>query len=195
MRYETAFDDEISLKGIRIYDWCAIYLGRMIPHGATNFSFWLCQRADLPSIFFDSQGDSRLDLKLCGVLWVTDRTVAKVSLDRVNNFLNRVRNMLWEAQGGTLKQRFRQNELLDVFLDIRRETTPGSADVIGFKNATFQWTSTSLEEFSENFSPFKLIVEGPLIFRKGELNLITGSTGKCCAPSTHLTRNFEMTSN
>ncbi|KDR74315.1 hypothetical protein GALMADRAFT_250126 [Galerina marginata CBS 339.88] len=91
---------------------------------------------------------------------------AKVSLDRVQDFLNKT-------------------ELLDTFMDTSSVNSVPmlSAAVapsldIGFRNATFAW---SLEEDDGTATPssrtFKFRVDGELLFKRNCINLIIGPTG------------------
>ncbi|KIJ23254.1 hypothetical protein M422DRAFT_786228 [Sphaerobolus stellatus SS14] len=89
----------------------------------------------------------------------------KVSLDRLNDFL-------------------KETELLDEFtateFAIVRPIaeTISSADVIGFKDATFSWhIEAASESLTPSSRPFKLRVDGELTFEKGGITLIVGPTG------------------
>ncbi|KAG8864769.1 hypothetical protein FRB96_003355 [Tulasnella sp. 330] len=90
---------------------------------------------------------------------------AKVSMDRVNAFLN-------------------ETELLDRFAEPGRELSvhalPPTAefDVIGFRNATFAWrTDVADGVTTPSRRNFQLRIEDDLFFEKGKLNLIIGPTG------------------
>jgi hypothetical protein len=52
-------------------------------------------------------------------------------------------------------------------------------DYIGFKNAAFSWTRDA-NKTDENVRNFKLVIKD-LRFKKGAVNLIAGSTGRCIA--------------
>ncbi|THV06409.1 P-loop containing nucleoside triphosphate hydrolase protein [Dendrothele bispora CBS 962.96] len=89
---------------------------------------------------------------------LTDIMRAKVSLDRVTDFLY-------------------NTELLDEFSESQTVTLSDSNDntEIGFCNATFTWASGSSHTNSQRH--FQLKVEGELLFKKGCINLILGPTG------------------
>ncbi|PBK97861.1 P-loop containing nucleoside triphosphate hydrolase protein [Armillaria gallica] len=75
---------------------------------------------------------------------------AKVSLDRVNDFL-------------------RRTELLDAFSAVDNVAVNAAHDKLGFRNAEFVWSSESRRDF-------KLRIEDELFFDTG-INLIVGLTG------------------
>ncbi|TDL13954.1 hypothetical protein BD410DRAFT_757430 [Rickenella mellea] len=87
---------------------------------------------------------------------------AKVSLNRVTEFLQEI-------------------ELLDKYAVIPDSRVPGSTiqgpdmeNVIGFRDATFAWSTHSEIHTRRNF---RLCIEGELHFRRGGFNLIIGPTG------------------
>ncbi|KAG6812974.1 hypothetical protein H0H92_015093 [Tricholoma furcatifolium] len=85
---------------------------------------------------------------------------AKVSLDRVNDFLHKT-------------------ELLDIFMDNDlRPRAPDDAHkyFIGIKDSMFTWNEKNEGSFAPECQ-FSLKVSGELIFHRGRLNLITGPTG------------------
>ena len=91
--------------------------------------------------------------------------VAKVSLDRINNFL-------------------KETELLDAYIDTNTETPPEDSssvdkDLIGFRNASFVWSFASVAGGygtpSHRF--YKLHIRGELFFKPNCVNLIIGPTG------------------
>ncbi|KAL4247270.1 ATP-binding cassette transporter C [Abortiporus biennis] len=99
---------------------------------------------------------------------------AKVSLDRINDFLN-------------------ETELLDQFSPGTSGTLPTIASEpvdqpdapIGIRSTSFTWTSDTSSISSDGFiTPggtrrrnFKLRIEGEVFFKKGRVNLIVGPTG------------------
>ncbi|KAI9434174.1 hypothetical protein H4582DRAFT_2177883 [Lactarius indigo] len=92
---------------------------------------------------------------------------ARVSLDRVNDFLH-------------------DTELLDEFADAdkaseRAMLTDAShfdQDVIGFQNASFTWSNDDVDgTLTPSRRRFTLRVEGELLFKRGCFNLIIGPTG------------------
>ncbi|KAH9829684.1 uncharacterized protein C8Q71DRAFT_887948 [Rhodofomes roseus] len=92
---------------------------------------------------------------------------AKVSLDRVNEFLQKT-------------------ELLDEYSEQPGEiqTQIGAQpeeDVIGFRNTSFTWANTASGSAASTpgsgRSNFALRIDGDLIFKKGSINLVIGPTG------------------
>ncbi|KAJ7274255.1 P-loop containing nucleoside triphosphate hydrolase protein [Mycena rebaudengoi] len=94
--------------------------------------------------------------------WLNQLITGKVSLDRVNDFLQ-------------------NTELLDAFDET---TTPvlfpadSVADErIGFRNATFSWSKDTDGALSRSRRDFLLKIEDELIFERGRINLVVGPTG------------------
>ncbi|PCH35077.1 hypothetical protein WOLCODRAFT_155747 [Wolfiporia cocos MD-104 SS10] len=87
---------------------------------------------------------------------------AKVSLDRVNEFLY-------------------NTELLDAYADELNGTEPkppsASSDIIGFKDASFTWANNNDETLTPRRRNFTLRIEGELFFKQGCINLVVGPTG------------------
>jgi len=90
---------------------------------------------------------------------------AKVSLDRLNDFL-------------------RKTELLDEFDPSSKDTTiadnvKANTNLIGIRNASFTWTSESTGTITPGASRrnFTLRISDEVIFRKEKINLIVGPTG------------------
>ena len=92
--------------------------------------------------------------------------LAKVSLDRISEFLN-------------------DTELLDEFDSVNEEkhdqidlltTGPTDPDTIGFSDASFVWTSVD-GSLTPSRRKFRLTIEDKLEFKRGGLNLIIGPTG------------------
>ena len=90
---------------------------------------------------------------------------AKVSLDRLNDFL-------------------RKTELLDEFDPNSKEATiannvEANTNLIGIRNASFAWTSGSTGTITPGSSRrnFTLRINDEVIFRKEKINLIVGPTG------------------
>ena len=89
---------------------------------------------------------------------------AKVSLDRMNEFLNKT-------------------ELLDSFVDkpsrtVDIPTTEAECEEIGFKNATFSWSAESSSDGSSTpyQRTFRLHIRGEQLFKRDCINLIIGPT-------------------
>ncbi|KAJ6470738.1 hypothetical protein C8R47DRAFT_1298099 [Mycena vitilis] len=90
---------------------------------------------------------------------------AKVSLDRINDFLH-------------------NTELLDSFADEKdsnvafiAEAPVAEAAEIGFRDATFTWSNDSDGSATPSRHKFALRVDGELFFQKGRFNLVLGPTG------------------
>ncbi|GLB36501.1 putative atp-binding cassette [Lyophyllum shimeji] len=94
--------------------------------------------------------------------YINQMVTGKVSIDRVNHFLH-------------------NTELLDEFSDkesiplLQQENRP--KDVIGFHDATFSWSSDADGSFTPSKCKFTLRIEGDLLFKRGQINLIIGPTG------------------
>ncbi|KAH7906916.1 P-loop containing nucleoside triphosphate hydrolase protein [Hygrophoropsis aurantiaca] len=88
---------------------------------------------------------------------------AKVSLDRLNNFLL-------------------ETELLDEFSQTEQEEhlftqREDLADVIGFRNAVFSWSEDTDGALTPSKRRFTLNIGEGLFFERGHINLIVGPTG------------------
>ncbi|KAH9028059.1 ABC transporter type 1, transmembrane domain-containing protein [Lactarius deliciosus] len=93
---------------------------------------------------------------------------ARVSLDRLNNFLH-------------------DTELLDEFADANKgskrvklkDASRSDQDVIGFQNASFAWSNDDPDgtPLTPSRRRFTLRVQGELLFKRGCFNLIIGPTG------------------
>lgn len=109
---------------------------------------------------------------------ISSSVQAKVSLDRVNDFLHNVSPaflclpffvaLTWCC--------IRQTELLDSFSEkedvvgLFAESTHVDRDAIGFRNASFSWSN-------DTDGAFLLKVEEELLFQRKSINLIIGPTG------------------
>ncbi|KAH9028054.1 hypothetical protein EDB83DRAFT_2526416 [Lactarius deliciosus] len=109
---------------------------------------------------------------------------ARVSLDRVNDFLHNVSHSLSVSLLDT--ELVLQTELLDEFSDAdkgseRMTLTDASRfdqDMIGFQNASFTWSNDDADgTLTPSRRRFTLHVQGELLFRRGCFNLIIGPTG------------------
>ncbi|KAI0291829.1 hypothetical protein BC826DRAFT_1105763 [Russula brevipes] len=107
--------------------------------------------------------------QLHSIFWMIPMfTQAKVSLDRVDDFL-------------------RNTELLDEYADVEKgservmltDASHFDRDVIGFQNASFTWSNDDLNDgtFTPSGRKFTLRVDGELLFKRGCFNLIIGPTG------------------
>ena len=94
-------------------------------------------------------------------------TIAKVSLDRVTEYLN-------------------ETELLDEFQRSEKDASgqgveefsvgPADPDVIGICNASFVWSSVG-GSLTPSRRKFRLTIEDEVIFKRNGINLIIGPTG------------------
>ncbi|KAF8214920.1 P-loop containing nucleoside triphosphate hydrolase protein [Mycena galopus ATCC 62051] len=107
--------------------------------------------------------------------WLNYAITAKVSLDRVDDFLENASNI--EFSNRDPYSPFMQTELLDAFDE---KETPAlfaadstSDERIGFRDTTFSWS----KESNGPLSQFQLKIEGELIFSRGRINLVAGPTG------------------
>ncbi|KAE9405089.1 P-loop containing nucleoside triphosphate hydrolase protein [Gymnopus androsaceus JB14] len=94
--------------------------------------------------------------------YVTQSVNAKVSLDRVTEFL-------YETE---LLDKFTAQTSNDLILPAATPTQE-----IGFRNATFSWSNDSEGSLTPSRRKFLLKIDGELIFMRGTINLIVGSTG------------------
>ncbi|KAG5352720.1 hypothetical protein C0989_000873 [Termitomyces sp. Mn162] len=109
---------------------------------------------------------------------VTQVVTGKVSLNRVDDFLKNVCNLLSFHHAGLEDQ---QTELLDAFSEkdtvdlFPQEDRP--SDDIGFHDATFVWSNDPVGSLTPSKRKFVLRIEDELIFQRGQINLIIGPTG------------------
>ena len=96
------------------------------------------------------------------------RTSAKVSLDRITEYLN-------------------DTELLDEYQNLENHTTepieelsvavgPKDPEAIGVSNASFVWSSVD-GSLTPSRRKFRLTIDDELIFKRSGINLIIGPTG------------------
>ncbi|CAE6514065.1 unnamed protein product [Rhizoctonia solani] len=89
---------------------------------------------------------------------------AKVSLDRVNDFMKNA-----------------STELLDTYTKIdnfpRIEPEAPYPSAIGFRNATFTWAQRTVSTPTPSTRNFKLVIDQELLFHRGKINMIVGPTG------------------
>ncbi|EJU03269.1 hypothetical protein DACRYDRAFT_106434 [Dacryopinax primogenitus] len=96
------------------------------------------------------------------IMMLTNIIKAKVSLDRVSDFL-------------------RSSRLLDRYRPKTAETAlvvapAAETDVVGFHNATFTWTDPADGSLKPGQRNFRLHIQD-LVFKSGEINVIVGPTG------------------
>ncbi|KAJ7198849.1 P-loop containing nucleoside triphosphate hydrolase protein, partial [Mycena pura] len=135
----------------------------------SNFVFIIIMKQELSAskVFSSMAVFDLLRAQIWFTLYCTNMVVkAKVSLDRLNEFLNKT-------------------ELLDSFSfkdspDIAVPDHP-AADTIGFRDAMFTWSKGDEAETDGTVTPaswrFVLKVEGELYFKPGCINLVVGPTG------------------
>ncbi|KAF7333297.1 Multidrug resistance-associated ABC transporter protein [Mycena sanguinolenta] len=95
---------------------------------------------------------------------LNDAIPGKVSLDRVNDFLNNTEVLDAFDEKGTRVQLTAENTFQD--------------ERIGFRNATFSWTKASDDGSLTPRSQrrFQLRIDGEVLFRRGCINLVVGPT-------------------
>ncbi|QRW00073.1 ABC transporter transmembrane region [Ceratobasidium sp. AG-Ba] len=128
-----------------------------------SHTLWFKKRLDA-STAFSSIGV--LDL-MRGQLWILFRQIpltiqGKVSLDRIGDFLTKT-DLLdsYGKQDGT----------------IVAESSAPEPSAIGFRNATFAWTSQQPGTPTPSRRNFRLHIDGELLFHRGKINMIVGPTG------------------
>jgi ABC-type multidrug transport system fused ATPase/permease subunit len=102
----------------------------------------------------------------------------KVSLDRVNDFLKKVRIPVCLTY---FDSPFSQTELLDSYADKNHTPflPPPEVDEhrIGFNDATFAWSTGADGALTPTKRKYLLRIDGELLFKQNCLNLIVGPTG------------------
>ncbi|KAF9458727.1 P-loop containing nucleoside triphosphate hydrolase protein [Collybia nuda] len=94
---------------------------------------------------------------------ITQLVTGKVSLDRVNDFLHNTE----------LLDAFAKKETVSLFVDDGHYQD----DKIGLRDATFAWSSDMDGSLTPSKRQFLLKIEGDLLFKQGQINLIIGPTG------------------
>jgi ABC-type multidrug transport system fused ATPase/permease subunit len=91
------------------------------------------------------------------------RSSGKVSLDRVNNFLNDTELLdAYAQQDGDRAQLFVPSE--------------EESELIGFRDAVFSWSNES-GALTPSKRKFRLRIDGEVYFQPGRINLVIGPTG------------------
>ncbi|KAJ6575530.1 hypothetical protein B0H10DRAFT_2168545 [Mycena sp. CBHHK59/15] len=105
------------------------------------------------------------------IFWALSQSITgKVSLDRVNEFLNKTE----------LLDTFTDNEAAEFF-----EPAESASGEIGFRDATFTWSNDTDGSVTPSRRNFILKIEGELLFKPGCINLVVGPTGSMhFVPST-----------
>ncbi|KAG0697813.1 hypothetical protein DFH29DRAFT_984146 [Suillus ampliporus] len=91
-------------------------------------------------------------------------TQAKVSLDRVNNFLNETELLDAYAQ--------QDEDRAQLFVQPEEES-----ELIGFRDAVFAWSNESSGSLTPSKRKFRLRIDGEVYFQRGGINLVVGPTG------------------
>ena len=92
------------------------------------------------------------------------RSPGKVSLDRVNNFLNDTELLDAYAQ--------QDEDRAQLFVQSEEES-----ELIGFRDAVFAWSNESGGALTPSKRKFRLRIDGELYFQPGRINLVVGPTG------------------
>lgn len=112
----------------------------------------------------------------------TRAQAAKVSLERITDFLNNVSHPHKNLTAIPIDYGYLQTELLDG-LDLVPSAQAlyvsaiQSKDEIGFENAMFSWSKDNTGTATPSTRTFMLKIENKLLFKKGCVNLVTGPTG------------------
>ncbi|KAG1749648.1 uncharacterized protein EDB91DRAFT_1334077 [Suillus paluster] len=91
-------------------------------------------------------------------------TQAKVSMDRVNSFLNETELLDAYAQ--------QDEDRAQLFVQPEDES-----DLIGFRDAVFAWSNESGGSLTPSKRKFRLRIDGEVYFQRGGINLVVGPTG------------------
>ncbi|CAK5280078.1 unnamed protein product [Mycena citricolor] len=98
------------------------------------------------------------------IFWALSQTVTgKVSVERVNDFLKKTE----------LLDQYTESDATDLLVP-----ADAAKDTIGFKDATFAWTSEKIDgSLTPSKRRFMLKIDGELNFKRGCVNLVVGPTG------------------
>ncbi|KZT60648.1 P-loop containing nucleoside triphosphate hydrolase protein, partial [Calocera cornea HHB12733] len=127
------------------------------------YTLVLKQELDAARVFSSIPVFSILRRDMSGVMrWITNIIQAKVSLDRVSDFLH----------SSHLLDKYHRTPVQDAIV------TPLAAesDTVGFHNATFTWSDPNSDGFQPGQRHFRLHIED-LTFKNGKINIIVGPTG------------------
>ncbi|KAJ7759560.1 P-loop containing nucleoside triphosphate hydrolase protein, partial [Mycena metata] len=150
-----------------IFEWVANTVNNLIPSTTmivTYVTYTVIMKQELrPSIVFSTMPvfdmlRNQLHMANYRLIQFID---AKVSLDRINDFLH-------------------NTELLDSFTE-KAETAEFMntevSDDIGFRDATFTWSSDDDGSATPSKHKFTLRIDDELLFKRGRFNLVLGPTG------------------
>ncbi|KAF7968577.1 hypothetical protein HWV62_30063 [Athelia sp. TMB] len=125
-----------------------------------TYTFIMKQSLNASIVFSSITVLSILQEQIHLMLGITPAIIkAKVSLDRIGDFL-------------------RNTELLDEFEKKESDHNSSAIDSsdIGFRDATFTWSATT-EGAEAPSRQFRLRVDGEVLFKQGQINLVVGPTG------------------
>ncbi|KAG1747913.1 uncharacterized protein EDB91DRAFT_1245381 [Suillus paluster] len=91
-------------------------------------------------------------------------TQGKVSMDRINSFLNETELLDAYAQ--------QDEDRAQLFVQPEDES-----DLIGFRDAVFAWSNESGGSLTPSKRKFRLRIDGEVYFQRGGINLVVGPTG------------------
>ncbi|KAE9400658.1 P-loop containing nucleoside triphosphate hydrolase protein [Gymnopus androsaceus JB14] len=166
-RIKNTREEEITYIGkIRLFDLGLQIVNRVIPSLtmlATYATYTAVMKQELSAskVFSSMIVFERFGMWMGWSTWfIVESIKAKVSLDRITDFLY-------------------ETELVDTFTQHTSDSfLPVSTEEIGFRDATFSWSNDcSQVSLTPSRRQFLLKIDGELIFMKGSINLIIGSTG------------------
>ncbi|KAF9015463.1 ATP-binding cassette transporter [Cyathus striatus] len=167
--WESKMNEKISDKRQEELLW--IWRRQMLDlaNGVLNFIIPICtvvmKRELSASIVFSSMSvfDMLRDQLHMVFFFVGQAVTGKVSLDRISDFLRNTE----------LLDSFSKKDTLDPFM---YESLPNNSE-IGFRDATFVWSSDADGTLTPSKRKFLLKVDGEILFTHGAINLIVGPTG------------------
>ncbi|EUC62287.1 P-loop nucleoside triphosphate hydrolase, partial [Rhizoctonia solani AG-3 Rhs1AP] len=129
----------------------------------SSHTLWFKQELDAATVFSSIGVFDVLRNQLHMLFSYIPMTIqAKVSLDRINDFLQ-------------------NTELLDAYNEKETpailEPNPPALDAIGFRNATFTWTRLVPGTPTPSRRNFRLHIDQELLFKRGKINMVVGPTG------------------
>ncbi|KAK1228101.1 hypothetical protein PQX77_008872 [Marasmius sp. AFHP31] len=162
--WEQKMNSRISDKREKELYW--IWKLRMLNMATSiaKFTLIMKEQLDASKVFSSMVVFEKFQSQLSNLLYTLNQSMtAKVSLDRITNFLY-------------------DTELLDSYtkdtslLPSQAADNDEQSNEIGFRNASFAWSlSNGLE--TPNKRRFILRIDGELLFKKGHINMVIGPTG------------------
>nr|GAT46155.1 ATP-binding cassette transporter [Mycena chlorophos] len=149
-----------------IFEWVANTVNNLIP--IITMITAVMKRELRPSIVFSTMPvfdmlRNQLHMANYRVIQFID---AKVSMDRINDFLHNTELLDAYAE---------KDEATEFFAVAAAEDTPTE---IGFKDATFTWSNEAQDgTVTPSRQRFTLRIEEDLLFQRGKINLVLGPTG------------------